>query len=212
MNVGELLDHLRARLLTIGAPQLPNKILIGHINNAYREFVAGMEGVPDEVEVELAEGVSEAELDRNVLKIKSAANAAGRTIRVVNRGDTEYADSASYMDKPGEVRVLLIGHKQNTFKVGGVPMADTTIRLDVDRLPLVALEQITDEPTDVRDTFHLEMLEGAVYRIARMSNAAEVKMAADDAYVLFTAAFTKARSAKSRAASKTVRTVNYGGL
>lgn len=212
MNVGELLDHLRARLLTIGAPQLPNKILIGHINNAYREFVAGMEGVPDEIEVELTEGVSEAELDRNVLKIKSAANAAGRTIRVVNRGDTEYADSASYMDKPGEVRVLLIGHKQNTFKVGGVPMTNTTIRLDVDRLPLAPLVLVTDDPSDIRDTYHLDMLEGAVYRIARMSSAPEVKAAADDAYMLFSAAFTKARAAKSRVASKSVRTVAYGGL
>lgn len=212
MNVGELLDHLRARLLTVGAPQLPNKILIGHINNAYREFVAGMEGVPDEIEVHLVEGTSEAELDRNVLKIKSAANAQGQPIRVVNRGDTEYSESAKYMDKPGEVRVLLIGHKQNTFKVGGVPVEGTTIRLDVDRLPKAPLTLVENEPVDIQDTFHLDMLEGAVYRIARMSSAPEVRAAADEALMLFTTAYTKARSAKIRVASKPVRTVAYGGL
>lgn len=204
MLVSDLLPHFRVKLVEMGRAIPFEQLLISYLNNAYQLFVNGIEGVPDELEVAVVAADIEIDLPPGILKIKSAQNAAGDDIAVINRGDTR--TKRITFGTPGEIRYLMLGTKPNTAKVADSPVANTTILLDVDRLPLTPLTLGADSLDDVADVWGLSLVDGALARALQGTPLAK-EFEGNFAY-----AIDSARKEKSRAKSKITRTVRYGGI
>jgi hypothetical protein len=210
MLVSDLLPHFRVKLVELGRPIPFEPLLISYLNNAYQLFVNGIEGVADELEVAVLANDVEIDLPSSILKIKSAQNAAGDFIEVINRGDTRVKGIT--FGTPGEIRYLLLGAKANAAKVADSPEADTTISLDVDRLPLTPLTLVTDNPVDVAAKWHLNLVDGALARALQGTPDPQLNRLAKEFESNFAYAINSARKEKSRAKSKITRTVRYGGI
>ena len=212
MNVGDLLNHTRMKLTSMGLSGLVDKVLISYADDAYNKFVGELEGVSDEEEIEVIAGATEVELPEYVLKIKSAQLSDGSFINVYNRSDTMVNDFNRQFGKEGEITSILIGTKPNAFKVAGSPVEDTTITLDVDRLPRKALAGKSDSLSDVSVKWQLELMDMIVARVLMNSPDADLRAQAPGFESRFYKAARDARSEKSRSSSKVVRMVEYGGL
>lgn len=212
MNVGDLLNHVRMRLVKLGLSIPFESLLISYLDNAYKSFVNGMQGVPDEETVNLLVGDTELVLPGYVLKVKSAERSDGETVEVVNRSDTRNSQKHIDFTRQGDVRYLMIGTKPNIAKVAYIPQVNTTLHLDVDRLPKTSLNDKNDAVDDVGDVWQLSLVDGVMAMLLKNELDPVLAKKGESFEADFTVAFTKARSEKTRAKSKVTRVVSYGGL
>lgn len=220
MIAGELLNHLRMKLTSLGLPLPFDQLLLTYIDNAYKGFVNGMGGVADEYDLTVPANTMEVTLPTYVLKIKSAERADGKFVDVINRADTRQEVTAKYgsgqqgirFGVPGEIRFLMIGTKPNVAKVASTPTVDTQLIIDIDRLPVAPLAALTDVVTDVGDVWQLNILDGAVASVMRNNPDPNVRAQAGAYDTMMAEAYGKARKEKQRAKSKLTRVVRYGGI
>lgn len=212
MNAGDLLNHLRGRLVSVGATVPPEFVLFFHLDNAYRSFVAAIEGVPDEIEVDVDANSNEVELPEYILKIKSVQRPDRRFVEVISRADSRINLFDSKAAIPGEIEMLLLGARPNFGQVACRPIVTTTLFLDVDRLPKVTLQKKTDALSDVSLLWQQNLLDDAVAQILKTSRDANLRAQASGYEAVFRDACAAARREKARAKSKAARVVAYGGL
>lgn len=219
MTLSGLLDHLRMRLFSMGIQAPFDPLLITYIDNAYKSFVNGIGGVPDEEIIEVVAGTDTVTIPSYVLKIKSAALDDGTFIQVVNRADTRLDTTTKYgaekqgikFGESGEIRYLMIGVKRGEARVAGVPLVNTNVVLDVDRIPKTTLTSLSDTTGDVGDVWQLNMLDGAIAMSMRNHENANVRAQSAAFDASFNASIQAARKEQARAKSKVNRIVRYGG-
>lgn len=212
MNTGDLLNHLRMRLTTMGLIPPIDPILITYLNNAYTLFVKEMGGVSDELQVVLAAGATEFTIPDYVLKLKAVTIPDQEPPTILNRADARALEFENMYGKTGEITYLLIGTKKGVGKVAYSPVAETTMTFDIDRLPTVELTTTSSSVDDVHHLYQLDLLHLAVAQVLSHSVDAKLRAQAAD---FERAGYIKAREAKDQKAreqSKTVREVAYGGI
>lgn len=212
MNTGELLNHLRGRVVSMGLMPPPEFVLLFHLNNAYHAFVAALGGVPDELEVEVDANSNEVELPAYVLKIKSAQRADHVFVNVISRADSRINQFDSKADIPGEIEMLMVGAQPNQGRVACRPTVTTPLFLDVDRLPMTNLQKETDVPVDVSPLWQASLLDGALSQLMKTDANPDIRMQSAGFEAVFRDACTTARREKERAKSKAARVIAYGGL
>lgn len=212
MNAGELLNHLRGRAVSMGLTPPPEFVLLFHLNNAYHAFVAALGGVPDELEVEVEANSNEVELPEYVLKIKSAQRADHTFVEVISRADSRINRFDSKVDIPGEIEMLMVGTRPNYGRVACRPTVATPLFIDVDRLPVAALQKETDKLPDVAPLWQASLLDGALSQIMRTDADSNIRAQSAGFEAVFRDACVTARREKERAKSKAARVIAYGGL
>lgn len=213
MTVGDLLKHLRMRLTALGVAIPFEPVLIAYIDDAYRAFVNGMDGVADEITLTVPAGSIEIALPTYILRIKSAQrNSDAADVEVINRADTRNKELKIAFGTPGPIKYLMIGTKPNVAKVAFSPETNTDITLDVDRLPVAPLTTAADTLDDVPSSWHLRMLDHAVAAALFNSTNEALRRKVGDYISMFESSVARARREKGRAKSKMMRVVNYGGL
>lgn len=212
MLSGDLLNHLRLRLRVMGLPTMLDELLLVYIDNAYKSFVAAMEGVPDEETLTVLATTTTIALPDYILKIKAAEDADGKDVMIVNRGDTKGTDLRKRMSLQGDISHLVIGTKPNIAHPAYIPEVDTELLLDIDRMPKVSVIDPTADLADVDDLYQLDLLDGAVAEVLKINPDPNLRAEAGEYEGRMLAKAAVARKAKARSKSKRTRVVRYNGL
>ncbi len=212
MTTGDLLNHLRMRLATMGLTNLFDAVLITYLDNAYSLFVKEMGGVSDEEEITVLAGDSEVATPDYILKFKAAQLPDTTFPKIINRGDARTGEFNELYGKPGEIKYVLIGTKKNTAKVAYSPLVDTIITFDVDRLPKTPIALIADPVDDVPKTYQLDIVDLAVAQVLGINPDPKIRAQAPGFEARGYAKAHEARDQKAREQSKVVREVAYGGI
>ena len=212
MTTGDLLNHLRMRLASMGLTVLIDPVLIMYLDNAYSLFVKEMGGVSDEEEITVGAEDTEFVVPDYVLKVKSAGLADGSFPQIINRGDTKLSEFNTMFGKTGEIRYILIGTKKGIAKIAYSPVVDTVLTLDVDRLPVAPLVETTDTVNDVPKLFQLDVVDLAVAQVLGINPDPKIRAQAPGFEARGYAKAREARDVKAREQSKVVREVAYGGI
>jgi len=210
MTAGELLNHFNMKTSSMGLPRVLEGVALDYLNDAYRLFVAGIDGVPDEEEIALEIGETEIVLPPYVLKVRSAIRADGRFIKIVNRLDTE-TTTAVVDSGLGAIKYFMLGAKQGVMRVVESPIAAETVLLDVDRLPR-ALLTATSALSDIAELRQLGLADKMVAHAMMLNPDPKIRSQADGFELRFTAGIIGARKEKSRVKSKPARLMAYGGI
>ncbi len=202
MKTEELINFLNLKVASLGMTAQIEPLSLALINEAYVRFVSIMEGVSDQEEIDFSANEGEVAVPSYILKVKSAWNADGEKIEIVNRADTD-----SSVSETGTVEKLILGVKQGFALIEAVPEEDQTIYLDVDRLPKKSLN-LSSSLSDVPAKYQMNVIDTVLSEMLFMKGdprAAEYE-------TRFVAQALDARRNKARLKSKPVRVVRYGGI
>lgn len=191
MTLAELLDELRRNVLrdtstSLAAPDDDQLLwddasLVRYINDAYFKFARRTLCIRDDsttevVQITLAEGVVEYPLHGSVLAVYSVTREDGTPLTVDHHNaiymlpsNVVRASASRPGWCPGAPTVFTTDAAVRKLVIRAAPdetYAGQTLSLRVARLPLVALEDIEDEP-EVDGDYHLDLLEWAAYRAYR---------------------------------------------
>jgi hypothetical protein len=207
VTVQQLLNLLNGATAGMELPRLIDMHQIPFLDNAYKQFINQIDGVPDEEELSFMPGDTEIALPSYVMRVKHAMLSDGRTLKILNRSDARGLNVQT-----GEIKGLILGVKTGYAKVFDIPDVDTTVLLDVDRMPKQSLEDYEDEPSDIADRWHNSLVDFATAQVMRLSPNPNVRSAADRYEQRFDQAAFAAKRDKALAKSKQFRAVHYGGI
>jgi hypothetical protein len=198
-----------------------------YMTQAQTEFVRVMGGIadattPEIVEIQAVEGEAFAPYSEKILKFRRAQRTSDfRKIDIVNVEDLDsYAvddygvNSSRYSldGRVGPITVMVIGLEEAQVRWGGIPREDEIVSVIVDRLPLYDLTATCGHKFEVREEYHMDLLNGMKAHAFLKQDAETFDRAkAIEFKGLFDAAALVARDAQARRRHKP-RLMAYGGL
>lgn len=146
-----------------------------------------------------------------ILKFRTAYRTSdGAPIQLVN-AENLYGKGLRFDGRTGPLTTMIIGLEPARVRVYPVPVADDTIQLAVDRLPLLAIDK-GQLALEIANQHHIHLLKWAKHRAysKQDSETRDDKKAADNK-ADFEAYCFQAKLERERAAYKP-STVAYGGI
>lgn len=198
-----------------------------YLNDAHRMHVRLTGGIRDAstasvVNLTVSIGDPWLELSPLVMKIRSARLAStGRTLPVFSFeglfgqqgvANREFPCSTDDLDKSGPLKALIIGMEDDKLRAVRIPAAGDTVKLVVERLPLLTLTADLSEPFEIRAEYHLHLL-WWMKHLAYAKQDADTfdKERSDNCETTFRARCSEAADEKRRREHKP-RLMAYGGL
>lgn len=149
-------------------PLWSDSLILRYLDEAQTEFCRSTEGLEDGASsvcrLEVSAGTSTPRLSSKILKVRAASLVEPQRQLVVMSVEEARAEGIIFGSaRPGAPRLLITGLGGGKVQLFPVPAQDCTIRLDVFRLPLSAIEVISDE-TEVDDRHAQTLMHYALYR------------------------------------------------
>ena len=225
MHSGELYDAFRSDVVDLAEPYLwSDSEVYRYMNDAYVMFVRLTGGVSDFTSsictVSVIAGEADADVSTLILKFREARLAStSRKLTIINHTDVPRVEGSDYggaklaflSTTPGPVRSMVIGKQRGKVTWLQVPVADDSVSLIVDRLPLNTITGPDQEFSDIGDEHHEHLLLWMKARAYGKQDAETFDKGKRDQYTQdFRDYCALAKSELGRYKSK-VRSVVYGG-
>jgi hypothetical protein len=226
MTSDELHDLFRKDVVDTARPYLwSDEEVYAYMNDAYYMFVRLVGGIPDYLsdvcQLTAAEGERNGEISQKILLVRTATlEDTGDEVKVINAQDVSTLSDIDYgilrhlnsTTTIGKVRYIVIGMQPGLVEWVAIPDRDYSVRLLVERLPLVDITDGGQELVDVPSHHHIHLLKwmrSLAYNKQDAETFNKIKAAEDAA--AFTSYCDFVRREKDRAKHK-VRVVRYGGI
>lgn len=226
MTSDELHDLFRKDVVDTARPYLwSDEEVYAYMNDAYYMFVRLTGGIPDYLsdicQLTATTGERNGEISQKIMLVRTATlEDTGDEVKVINAQDVSTLSDVDYgilrhlnsSNTIGKVRYIVIGMQPGLVQWVGIPDRDYSVRLLVERLPLVDITDGGQELIDVPNHHHIHLLKwmrSLAYNKQDAETFNKVKAAEDAA--AFTGYCDFVRREKDRAKHK-VRVVRYGGI
>lgn len=226
VNAGELFEAFRSDVVDDVAPYLwKDSEIVRYADAAYRQFVRLTGGIHDftspVTRVNLVAGEETSNVSKLILRFDCATRVSdGKDIEITNwtdrnlmrRDDFGFTNSLYNDGGVGEVRYMVIGNQEGVVKWVRVPAVDDVVKLQVYRLPLERIADVTHDLGEVNEDYHIHLLDWMKH-LAFLKQDSETydKNSSESHAAAFIDHCVKARAEMSRYRSR-VRIVQYGGL
>lgn len=218
MNSTDLLVLFRSEMSDEAEPYLwADEDIFGYMDDAQKMHCRKTDGILDAstdavTELEIVPGSDRIALHPSILRIRAVSREdTGRDLDIINRDDM--AQRRWYFDgTTGPVKALVIGIEAHKARVFPKSSETVTLRLEVLRLPLVAINTDGDQAFEVDEEHHRHLMYWMKHlaylkqdsETFDRTKAAEFEVKALDYY-------EQVKKEERRKAFK-VRTVAYGGI
>jgi hypothetical protein len=218
MNSTDLLDRFRLDVVDVEQPYLwSDEEIYRNIDDAQKMFCRLTGGLPDATntavtQIDYDDGDIWVGTHPSILKIRSARRTSdGSVVTVVNYEDLEGL-GIRLDDRVGPVRHLVIGMEEDKARLVPAPNEAGSITLLVDRLPVETITDAGDQPLEIKEQHHLNLLHW-VKHLAYNKQDAETydRNKSERSRQDFELYCAVAKNEKDRAKHKT-RFVAYGGI
>jgi hypothetical protein len=216
-TVGDLIKHFRTVTRDDVEPYLwSDDELVLYAADAYPMFARLSGGIADvtseATQVHVAAGENMATLHPSVLKVNNAFFEDGRPIKVVNYTDVRMSIPSELRSIPGQIRMMVIGEQRGLARFVNAPSEDTTVYLQIMRMPIQVIEGTYDTLDELDPMHHLYLVKW-MQHLAYLKQDAETfnPKLSDEAATVFSAYCQRVAMEWDRYKHKT-RSVSYGGL
>lgn len=224
MDSSELNEAFRSGLGSELSRRLSDDDVWRIANESYRAFVRLIGGIADFTSalasVNMMTGEKIASISPLILRIdRMTRRSDNGLIKVINHtdvGNIAMQDYGHYVpltmdDRSGEVRYAVIGMEKNKVRWISIPAKDDIADMLIYRLPVTMITGDGQELDEVEEIHHFSLLD-KMYAVASAMPIIGNAGAAQAYEAKFHAYCAAVRAELSRAKSKPVREVRYGGL
>jgi hypothetical protein len=227
MESHELLQAFRCDVVDDVAPYLwSSGEVYNYINDAYYMFVRMTGGIPDGssdvTTLTALAGEATTPIDPSIMRVRTAKNVTdnNRPMTVINVQDEDvYIDddygllrTMNLSDTPGTVRYMILGEEDDYVRWVKIPDVDTTVKLVVERLPMIPITRAQQLFSGVRVEHHYHLLKWVRHLAYRKQDADTFNLVkSDEERNDFIAYCDMAMKEKATRKHK-VRVTGYGGI